>query len=65
MAAWVAGQFSAATAYSLLALGQVASGFRRTLADSLNWMERNPGEATLYAALVAIFIWAVWRFGKS
>ena len=44
---------------------QIDSGFRGTLDQSLRWISRNPGEAAFYGALVALFIWAVVRFGKS
>jgi hypothetical protein len=47
------------------ALLQIDSGPRGALNQSLRWISRNPGEAAFYGALLALFIWAVVRFGKS
>jgi len=44
---------------------QIDSGPRGVLNQSLRWITRNPGEALFYGALVGLFMWAVWRFGKS
>lgn len=45
--------------------GNIGEGVRGSVREILNYMERNPGESAFYGALVLIFIWAVWSFGKS
>jgi hypothetical protein len=51
--------------YWFFSLGQLGREISRSWGDAMSWINRNPEEAALYVALVGIFIWAIWRFGRN
>ena len=46
-------------------LAQIGRGPGGVLSEIWGWMNRNPGETAIYLAVLGIFIWAVWRFGRG